>query len=176
MKKEPRVRPVEPGEPSYPAFHAVLWNRLPEIDLYMDQLLLYVERLLGCFWHREEVQLTASMVNNYVKQRVIPAPVRKQYSRQHIALLVMLLTLKYVYSLEQIKLIFSELEEDEEALARTYDWFVRRLEPGATAEPPAGGPALEACHYGLVAFIARQEGLYRLALAASADTAPSLPS
>ena len=77
------------------------WDDLPQIDLYLDQVIALVNQYLGFFVYdpAEEKLLTPSMVNNYVKLRLIPAPVRKKYGRRHIALLLMICTFKQSVSM-----------------------------------------------------------------------------
>ena len=70
------------------------WEELPDLELYMDQVLSLVERYLGDYPGFEERRLTASMVNNYVKMGVMPPPVKKRYSRVHLAYLLMICLLK----------------------------------------------------------------------------------
>ena len=56
------------------------WEDLPQIDLYLEQMIALVNQYLGFFVYdpTEEKLLTPSMVNNYVKLRLIPAPIRKK--------------------------------------------------------------------------------------------------
>ena len=77
------------------------WEDLPQIDLYLDQVIALVNQYLGFFVYdpTEEKLLTPSMVNNYVKLRLIPAPIRKKYGRKHIALLLMVCAFKQSVSM-----------------------------------------------------------------------------
>ena len=62
------------------------WEQLPTIPLYVDQVLLYLRDSLRFFERDgEDVLLTNSMINNYVKNGVLPHPEKKKYSRQHLA-------------------------------------------------------------------------------------------
>ena len=63
------------------AYHLPEWEELPKIDLYLDQVIALVNNYVGFFVYDpvEDKLLTPSMVNNYVKLRLIPAPVRKKY-------------------------------------------------------------------------------------------------
>ena len=70
------------------------WRELPDLELYMDQVLSLVERYLGDDPGYGERGLTASMVNNYVKLGVMPKPVKKRYTREHLAYLIMICVLK----------------------------------------------------------------------------------
>ena len=84
--------------------HLPRWNELPELDLYMDQVVTLIERYLGLFFaDKQEKMLTKSMVNNYVKLQLIPAPVKKQYSRRHVALLIAITILKQIVTIKEVK-------------------------------------------------------------------------
>ena len=79
------------------------WEELPDLELYMDQVLSLVGRYLPA---GEDKGLTASMVNNYVKQKVLPPPVNKRYGRGHLAALLMLCTLKSVMPISAVQQLF----------------------------------------------------------------------
>lgn len=79
------------------------WEELPDLELYMDQVLSLVSRYLAA---GDEKVLTASMVNNYVKQKLLPPPVNKRYNRSHIASLLMLCILKSVLPIAAVQQLF----------------------------------------------------------------------
>lgn len=85
------------------AFHIPRWNELPNIDLYMDQVLNYIESSLKDYIKSDEKFLTKTMINNYVKQGILQSPVNKKYNRLHIAELFVICILKQVYSISEIK-------------------------------------------------------------------------
>ena len=76
------------------------WEELPDLDLYMDQVESLVNRYLE--YHTKEKMLTRSMVNNYVKFKVMPAPVKKKYNREHLAYLIVICLLKQVMPLSAV--------------------------------------------------------------------------
>ena len=76
-----------------------LWNELPDLDLYMDQVISIISKYI------EKGGLTPSMVNNYVKLGTIPAPIRKKYSKSHLAYLLMVCTLKQTLDMATIQKI-----------------------------------------------------------------------
>lgn len=84
-------------------FHIPRWNELPNIDLYMDQVLNYIESCLKDYIKSDEKIITKTMINNYVKQEIIEPPVNKKYNRLHIAELFVICILKQVYSISEIK-------------------------------------------------------------------------
>ena len=80
------------------------WDELPEIDLYMDQVIALMDKYLSFHKVDENTSIiTHSMVNNYVKLGIMPAPVKKKYSREHIAYLIIICTLKQALSISDIK-------------------------------------------------------------------------
>lgn len=79
------------------------WETLPDLELYMDQVLNLVDRYLGTYPGFDRKGLTASMVNNYVKLGVLPPPQRKRYSRVHVAFLLVICVLKTVLPIAAIK-------------------------------------------------------------------------
>lgn len=115
------------------AFHLPRWGELPQIELYMDQLLGYVGQVLCPLANPEngELALTKGMVNNYVKQKVIPAPEKKRYGRRQIALLLVLCFLKQVFSIpECITLLSASLDE---VSPQGYDRFCAEFEKALRA-------------------------------------------
>lgn len=78
------------------------WEDLPEIDLYMDQVIALMRKYLGIFDEDGEKLLTPAMINNYVKMGAMPAPVKKKYSKAHIAHLLIICFLKQVLPISQI--------------------------------------------------------------------------
>ena len=100
------------------------WDEMPKIDFYLDQVIALVNQYLGFFVYdpEEEKLLTPSMVNNYVKLRLIPAPVRKKYGRRHIALLLMICTLKQSVSMAAMSEMLPP--DDEELIHQEYVRFI----------------------------------------------------
>lgn len=83
-----------------------LWNELPDIDLYMDQVTSLVNRYLEN--ETKERMLTPSMVNNYVKMKLMPAPVKKKYGREHLMYLIVICVLKQVMPLSSVEKILQD--------------------------------------------------------------------
>lgn len=102
------------------------WDDLPQLDLYMDQVILlltrYLSPLVRC---GEEKTITASIINNYVRMKVMPPPVKKRYSRVHLAYLVMICVLKQSLSISCIQRMLPE-DTNEEAARTLYSGFVRQ--------------------------------------------------
>lgn len=92
-------------------FKAPSWDTLPDIDLYMDQVLVLTDKYFGIFSDSDEGVVTSSMLNNYVKQKIVSPPDKKRYSKEHIASFLMICVLKRVLSMVQIKGLFDEFKE-----------------------------------------------------------------
>ncbi len=86
------------------------WDALPDFGLYMDQVIVLMERALEGVLPKGE--LTKSMVNNYVKVGLIPRPVGKKYEREHLAMLLMVCILKQALSMEEIAALLGMLCSD----------------------------------------------------------------
>ena len=90
------------------------WESFPDIELYMDQVVAVMEKALELYGKggsEESKLITPSIINNYVKLKVIPAPNKKRYNREHLAYLVMICILKQTLNISSIvKIIESNLE------------------------------------------------------------------
>lgn len=74
---------------------------IPDIDLYMDQVLTFLERKLAPIsGEPSDKPVTKTMINNYVKANVLPAPEKKKYTKEHMIYLLLLYCLKSLYSID----------------------------------------------------------------------------
>lgn len=89
-------------------FHLPTWEELPDLELYMDQVVSLVTRYVNLQPHSgsPDAILTPSAVNNYVRLKLIPAPLKKRYSRVHLAHLIVICSLKQSMSLSNIQQMF----------------------------------------------------------------------
>lgn len=111
------------------------WEELPNIDLYLDQVLLYVNQVCAPSFSQKEKGLTASMVNNYVKHGYLTKPEKKKYQRQQIARLIAITTLKSVFSIQEIAQTLNTLQV--EASSETlYDAFVNYMNAEIDPDSP----------------------------------------
>lgn len=90
---------------------------IPNIDLYMDQVTTFMDKCLAQYKrHDDDKVLTKTMINNYTKAKIFPAPVKKKYSRTHLMLLIMIYHLKSILSIKDIGVLFqSALSEPNKA-------------------------------------------------------------
>ena len=149
------------------------WQELPDLDLYMDQVLSLIRRYLADYPGFDDRGLTASMVNNYVKMGVMPPPVKKKYTRGHLAHLIIICILKASLPIASIQqLIAHELSGHTEEVF--YDRFCELFEkssrataaayPASDAEDPESAPVSALCR---AALRAQAEQALALKLSAS---------
>ena len=115
-------------EKNIETFRIPRWEELPEMDLYLDQVISFIDNSIGQFINEKNKKaLTKTMVNNYVKQKTIHAPVNKKYNKQAVASLVVIAMLKPVFSIGEIgELIILALEANERAIS--YNQFCEVIE------------------------------------------------
>ena len=85
------------------------WSELPNIDLYLDQVLLYVNQLDSSSIVDDDKGLTAAMINNYVKNGHLDKPIKKKYNRRQLARLIVITCLKNVFSIQEISKTINSL-------------------------------------------------------------------
>lgn len=95
---------------SFKNFNMPRWDDLPEIDLYMDQVISVTDKLLGSLSVENAPILTPSMINNYVKNRILPPPVKKKYSREYLAKLIIICIMKPIMEISAIADIMTRNE------------------------------------------------------------------
>ena len=102
-------------------------TEIPNIDLYMDQVTTFMEKHLGELKrYPEDKVLTKTMINNYAKNNLLPSPVKKKYTQEHILLLVFIYYFKNLLSFTDIETVLSYVTEhhfdtdDESSLAEIY--------------------------------------------------------
>lgn len=87
-------------------------EELPDIDLYMDQVTTFMDARLGR--HKrfaDDKVLTKTMINNYAKNDLLPPPVKKKYSREHMLLLTFIYYFKSFLSISDIQNLLRPLTE-----------------------------------------------------------------
>lgn len=87
-------------------------EEIPNIDLYMDQVTTFMEEHLAASKrHSEDKILTKTMINNYAKNHLLPPPVKKKYSREHLLLLTFIYYFKNILSINDIQVLLTPLTE-----------------------------------------------------------------
>lgn len=116
MKKELAV--------SMSTFRLPRYQELPDVGFYLEQTTKYINSILQPL---NGIEITSSMISNYVKKGLVASPVKKQYFTNQIAHLICITILKNVLSLENIHVLFErqiKVYTDETA----YNYFCMELE------------------------------------------------
>ena len=126
IEKEKLVEAYRKLGPALANFSLPGWDELPDLELYMDQVISLIKKYLDLFYDATGAEkfITSSMINNYVKLGIIPPPVKKKYSKKHMAYLLVICSLKQTLDMCTIQKIFP-LEEDDKLIKRNYDAFLR---------------------------------------------------
>lgn len=99
------------------------WDDLPNFDLYMDQVVAYINQVLAPL---EMPTVTSTMINNYVKKKMILAPVKKKYQTLQVADILIISLLKPIFSLDQIRAAIDQITIDNYP-KKAYNSFVDTL-------------------------------------------------
>jgi DNA-binding transcriptional MerR regulator len=85
---------------------------IPNIELYMDQVTTFIEtHLKASKRFQEDKVLTKTMINNYAKNNLLPPPVKKKYSKEHILMLIYIYYFKNILSINDIQSLLNPLAE-----------------------------------------------------------------
>ena len=88
-------------------------EEIPGIDLYMDQVTTFMDRKLrtSSRYPDEDKILTKTMINNYAKNDLLPAPVKKKYSKEHILVLIFIYYYKNILSIGDIQKLLKPITD-----------------------------------------------------------------
>ena len=106
------------------------WKELPDIGLYMDQVIALLGQYLD-FIPVEDMKndkpVAPTTINNYVRLKVMPAPEKRKYYRIHIAFLIMIFTLKQGASISGLQQLLPAPDASEEEVRTFYSDYIERL-------------------------------------------------
>ena len=103
------------------------WEQIPDLGLYMEQVIALLRQYLDYLPPelKDEEFITAAAINNYVRTKIMPEPIKKRYYRIHIAYLLVICTMKQGLSIALIqKLLPAGLPEDQ--VRTIYDSYAER--------------------------------------------------
>ncbi len=112
--------------------HFPRWKELPNVDLYLDQVVTLVNKTLSFLLSNpnsdtDTLILTKNMINNYVKNKIIEPPIKKKYNKNHLAKFFVICILKEVYKINDIKILI-ELALESAPIEIAYDNFCKLFE------------------------------------------------
>ena len=87
-------------------------EEIPNINLYMDQVTTFMdEQLASTKRYEDDKILTKTMINNYAKNHLLPPPIKKKYSREHVLILMCIYFFKNILSIKDIETVLKPLTE-----------------------------------------------------------------
>ena len=95
------------------------FKEIPDVGLYLNQCATYINRLFEDIYG---ISITESMISNYVKKKLIPNPIKKQYSRESIASRLFIAGAKNVVSLDDIQVLLT-LQKKNFRVEEAYEYF-----------------------------------------------------
>ena len=104
----------------------VPWTQLPDIALYMDQIISFMPRQLIHF--DESEALTSAMVNNYIKDGLVPRAEGKRYGPIHLGYLTAVCALKKVLSVRDTGVLLAEGQKRGKSPEELYGYFCHALD------------------------------------------------
>lgn len=110
------------------------WDKLPDIPLYMDQVVGYLARQLVSVGDSDA--LTSAMINNYIKDGLVERANGKKYGQEHLAYLTAIAALKQVMSVREMK-VLTTVGREMRAPQRQYEYFCQYLDQ-AMSDAAAG--------------------------------------
>lgn len=86
---------------------------IPDIDLYMDQVTTFMDSRLRTTTRNpdDDKVLTKTMINNYAKNDLLPPPIRKKYSKEHVLVLIFIYYFKGVMSINDIQILLKPITD-----------------------------------------------------------------
>lgn len=86
---------------------------IPDIDLYMDQVITLMDRYLSSTKrHPDDKLITKTMINNYVKDGLLPPPKKKKYTKEHVLTLAFIYYFKNILSISDIKKLLKPMIDE----------------------------------------------------------------
>ena len=110
--------------PPLPQLTFPRYDQIPDIGLYLEQVLSIVNDILADI---SGEPITGAMINNWIKLKALPAPVKKKYYREHICYLIALGSLKQVFSVQHIASFFA-IQRETYPLGIAYNFFCTELQ------------------------------------------------
>ena len=107
------------------------WEALPDFGLYMDQVITLLDQYLRFLPADKDGHImSASAINNYVRLKIMPAPVKRKYHRTHLAHLLMILPMKQTVGIADMPRILPG-DADEAATRSAYEDFSAQFSKSA---------------------------------------------
>ncbi|HHU18258.1 MAG TPA: DUF1836 domain-containing protein [Clostridiales bacterium] len=130
---------------------------LPDMEIYMDQVETFMNRKLSIYKKDEKDKvITKTMIGNYVKHKMLPRPINKKYSKDHLIILSLIFYLKRTFQMEEIEKILDPLItnynsefDDKIDLTNLYEGIVKVQEEELLPLGQNVTSIIEKCKYSL---------------------------
>lgn len=132
-------------------YQPIPWEQIPDLGLYMDQVVTFLERQCKGLYSDGERIFTPAMVNNYVKLGLVDRPAGKKYGREQLAQLLMICVLKQAASADGMKLLLKT--DDLAGLYAHFSETQRQVLAQLTGETPLPSPMSCAVHCAAYRFL-----------------------
>ena len=101
------------------------YSELPDIPLYMEQVVGYIKENLSNIFKETDSVITPFMVNNYVKTKIIDSPTDKKYNKDHIGYLIAISMLKSVVSMRDLAVLIDldRQQDPKDSKKSLYDFY-----------------------------------------------------
>lgn len=98
------------------------------MELYMDQVITLLNTYLQEFCVKQQGKpITSTMINNYVKHGIVTPPIKKRYTKKHVAYLIVVCILKTVFRMDEISALIT-VQMDMYPQDQAYNYFCLELE------------------------------------------------
>ena len=102
---------------------------IPDEEMFMEQVTTFMEKeLKNNLRNEDEKTLTKAMINNYTKNKIMPPPVKKRYSREHLIFLIYIYYMKNVMSISDIQKLMEPLMSEEMTEERLFELYTKTFE------------------------------------------------
>lgn len=102
---------------------------IPDKEMFMEELLAFMDKeLSNNVRDDEEKTLTKAMINNYTKNKLLPPPEKKRYTRDHLIYLIYIYYMKGVMSISDIQKLMETLQADDMTSEKLYDIYKKTFD------------------------------------------------
>lgn len=105
-------------------YHLPRYSEIPNVGLYLNQVAKFINEYLAPFC---DMNITESMISNYVKKHLVSNPKKKQYDREQLAYLIFIAFAKSILSLNNIQALLKLQKETYES-GVAYEYFCCEFE------------------------------------------------
>ena len=102
---------------------------IPDEEMFMEQVTTFMEKeLKNNLRNEDEKTLTKAMINNYTKNKIMPPPVKKRYSREHLIFLIYIYYMKNVMSISDIQKLMEPLMSEAMTEEKLFELYTKTFE------------------------------------------------